>query len=128
MESEALARATRSVSDPLRASTIRREHWEGCIRNIHRAGYLTSIANRHGHRMRPQPRALSFGPVFFFFFQFLQTQVVRSFNRPPAPRRSTVGLPREWIPDREASVDDLAVLQILRIQSGALSFECRSRN
>ena len=32
----------------------------------------------------------------------------------------------EWIPDREASVDDLAILQVLRIQSGALSFECRS--
>ena len=45
-----------------------------------------------------------------------------------APRRITAGLRGEWIPDREASVDDLAVLQVLRIQSGALSFECRSRN
>lgn len=50
-------------------------------------------------------------------------KVVRSLNRPPAPRRITAGLRREWIPDREACVDDLAVVQILRIQSGALSFE-----
>jgi hypothetical protein len=30
--------------------------------------------------------------------------------------------------DRDASVDDLAVLQIFRIESAALSIECRSRN